>query len=194
MSNQGVLIWVLMVLGQLLISLAEQRRHEVNTGRLLLAGAEEEARWAARLWNWASPVVLVLAFGEWIFVEKVMGRGLLLLCVILVVFGTGLRLWAMVSLGPWWSRRCVVLPGGERVRVGPYKYLDHPEFLGRILETSGLCLMLGSWWSLALWLGTGALMVLTLLRRESELLGALTRDSKRGARPESQLAQGHNVD
>jgi methyltransferase len=196
MENQGILIWLLIVLGQFLIAVAERRRHLANTGRLLLAGAEEGARWPARLWAFASPLVLACAFAEWIFVEKVLGRSLILVCVALIVVGTGLRLWSMNALGPWWSQRCIVLPGGERVRVGPYKYLNHPEFLGRLLETGGLCLLLGSWWSLAFWLFVCAATVMTLLRTESELLETLTLEAQPETTRESQepLAQGGNVD
>ena len=196
MVNQGILIWLLIVLGQVLISLAERRRHQANTGRLILAGAEEGARWSARLWAMAGPLVLACAFAEWILVEKVLGRGLLLVCLALITLGTGLRLWSMLSLGPWWSQRCVVLPGGERVRQGPYRYFDHPEFVGRLLETGGLCMLLGSWWSLALWLLLCAVMVVTLLRTESELLETLTLEAQpeSGRESQEQLAQGGNVD
>lgn len=39
-----------------------------------------------------------------------------------------LRLWAMVSLGPYWTTRILTLPGVPLVHAGPYRWLRHPNY------------------------------------------------------------------
>jgi methyltransferase len=39
------------------------------------------------------------------------------------------RIWVIVSLGRRWTTRLVVLPGAPLVTAGPYRWLDHPNYL-----------------------------------------------------------------
>ncbi|MCH1627345.1 isoprenylcysteine carboxyl methyltransferase family protein [Fredinandcohnia quinoae] len=39
------------------------------------------------------------------------------------------RLWAISSLGRYWNTKIIVLPTHQIVKVGPYKYLKHPNYL-----------------------------------------------------------------
>jgi methyltransferase len=36
--------------------------------------------------------------------------------------------WAMLSLGPYWSTRVIVVPGAPLVRRGPYRFVRHPNY------------------------------------------------------------------
>ncbi len=45
-----------------------------------------------------------------------------------------LRYWCIVSLGDFWNTRIILLPGGQVVRKGPYRFLRHPNYLVVILE------------------------------------------------------------
>jgi len=47
---------------------------------------------------------------------------------------TGLRYWAIASLGEFWNTRVVVVPGTRLVRTGPYRFLRHPNYLVIVLE------------------------------------------------------------
>ena len=40
----------------------------------------------------------------------------------------GLRAWTMLTLGPRWTTRIIVLPGEPLVRSGPYRWLHHPNY------------------------------------------------------------------
>jgi methyltransferase len=55
-----------------------------------------------------------------------------------------LKWWAIVSLGPFWTFRVVVLPGARLVAVGPYRWLRHPNYVGVIGELAGAALMTGA--------------------------------------------------
>lgn len=39
------------------------------------------------------------------------------------------RLWVIASLGRRWTTRLMVLPGAPLVTRGPYRWLDHPNYL-----------------------------------------------------------------
>ncbi len=54
-----------------------------------------------------------------------------------------LRLWAIRSLGPFWTTRVLVLPGSTPVRRGPYRWLRHPNYAIVALEIPLLPLAYG---------------------------------------------------
>jgi len=131
----GVAILALVTLQRLAeLSLAGR-----NSRRLLAQGAVEHgaghyplvlalhALWLAALWWWAPgrPVnVLLLTF----FLVLQVGR----LCVI----GT---------LGERWTTRIIVKPGAPLVRRGPYRFMNHPNYLIVVLEIAVLPLVFGLW-------------------------------------------------
>jgi methyltransferase len=54
------------------------------------------------------------------------------------------RVWAMVSLGGYWTTRLLTLPGAPVVACGPYRYLRHPNYLVVIGEVAALPLAAGA--------------------------------------------------
>ena len=66
---------------------------------------------------------------------------------LLVVFGLlqcG-RLWVIVTLGARWTTRVMVLPGATRIRSGPYRFVDHPNYLVVCGEIALVPLIFGAW-------------------------------------------------
>jgi methyltransferase len=53
------------------------------------------------------------------------------------------RVWVIGSLGRRWTTRVIVLPGGQTVAHGPYRWLRHPNYLIVILEIAVVPLALG---------------------------------------------------
>jgi methyltransferase len=56
-----------------------------------------------------------------------------------------LRLWVVLSLGPWWTTRVISLPGAPLVRRGPYRWLRHPNYLVVAGEIAVLPLVFAAW-------------------------------------------------
>lgn len=56
-----------------------------------------------------------------------------------------LRLWAIGTLGDRWTTRVVVLPDAPLVDEGPYRFLDHPNYVAVTLELALLPLAFGCW-------------------------------------------------
>jgi protein-S-isoprenylcysteine O-methyltransferase Ste14 len=63
----------------------------------------------------------------------------------MVLAGTALRAWSIVSLGRYFRRKVTIEPGQTIVRSGPYRLLRHPSYAGLLLAITGLGLMFGSW-------------------------------------------------
>jgi methyltransferase len=53
------------------------------------------------------------------------------------------RIWVLATLGNRWTTRIIVLPGTSLVRAGPYRFLDHPNYVVVVLEVAVLPLAFG---------------------------------------------------
>jgi methyltransferase len=56
-----------------------------------------------------------------------------------------LRYWAILSLGTNWNTRVLVVPGGQLVRRGPYRYFPHPNYVVVAVEVLTFPLIFGAW-------------------------------------------------
>lgn len=56
-----------------------------------------------------------------------------------------LRYWAIASLGDRWSTRVFVPPNEPTVTTGPYRLVDHPNYVAVVAELAAAPLMLGAW-------------------------------------------------
>ena len=144
-----------------------------NTQRLIAAGGVEAApehypfmvmlhtAWLAGLW--------LLAAGE---------PKLWLLAVYLVV--QILRVWVLVTLGPRWTTRIIVLPGAPLVETGPYRYFAHPNYVVVVCEIAVLPLMFGLVWYAALFSALNAVVLAIRMRAENAALGRTVELARRG--------------
>ena len=110
-----------------------------NTRRLLAKGAREvgashyplivavHALWLAALW-WLAPGRHIFAF--W-----------LVLYVLLQIA----RIWVLATLGHRWTTRIIILPGAPLIRRGPYRFVNHPNYVVVIGEIAVLPLVFGLW-------------------------------------------------
>ncbi|HXQ53206.1 MAG TPA: isoprenylcysteine carboxylmethyltransferase family protein [Stellaceae bacterium] len=55
------------------------------------------------------------------------------------------RVWAIASLGRFWTTRIVTLPGAKLVATGPYRFLRHPIYAVVVAEIALLPLSFGDW-------------------------------------------------
>ncbi len=59
----------------------------------------------------------------------------------ILVSAKALKFWAIASLGPLWSFRVLVRPDVRLVTAGPYRYLNHPNYLAIVGELTGMALI-----------------------------------------------------
>jgi methyltransferase len=90
--------------------------------------------------------------------------------ILLMVASKALKYWAIASLGERWTFRVLVLPDLPLVRKGPYRYVNHPNYIAVMGELVAMALMMSAW-------TTGPVMILVfgvvLLMRLRVETGAL---------------------
>jgi methyltransferase len=135
-----------------------------NTRRLLAQGAREygqshyplivavHALWLVALW-WLAPGRHVFAF--W-----------LVLYVLLQVA----RIWVLATLGQRWTTRIIVLPGAPLVRRGPYRLVNHPNYVVVMGEIAVLPLVFGLWQIAVIFTALNAAVLSVRIREENRAL------------------------
>ncbi|CAM4083426.1 isoprenylcysteine carboxyl methyltransferase family protein [Deinococcus marmoris] len=89
-----------------------------------------------------------------------------------------LRYWVIRTLGRSWNTRILIVPGGERITGGPFRFLKHPNYAVVALELAAAPLAVGAWrTALAFTLLNAALLLLIRIPAEERALAhyALTR-------------------
>ena len=136
-----------------------------NTKLLLADGAREHspghyplivalhASWLATLW-WLAPSRPI--------------EPLWLALFFLVEIG---RLWVLASLGQRWTTRIIVVPGAPLVRRGPYRFVDHPNYLVVVAEILVLPLAFGLWRTALIFTLLNAAALTIRIRAEDRALG-----------------------
>ncbi len=136
-----------------------------NTRRLLAEGAREHSPahyplivalhllWLAALW-WLAPTRPVDTFWLAFFVA-------------IEIF----RIWVLATLGPRWTTRIIVLPGAPLVRRGPYRFVNHPNYLVVVLEIAVLPLVFGLWQAALIFSVLNAAVLTIRIRAENQALG-----------------------
>ena len=85
-----------------------------------------------------------------------------------------LRYWAILSLGPYWNVRVLVVPGTRLVRRGPYRYFPHPNYVVVAVEVLTFPLIFGAWITALVFTALNALFLYTRIRTENRALRELT--------------------
>ena len=70
---------------------------------------------------------------------------LALAMLLLLVAGMVLRYWVVLTLGRRWTTRVLLLPGEPRITTGPFRFLDHPNYLAVVVEIAALPLVHTAW-------------------------------------------------
>lgn len=95
------------------------------------------------------------------------GGGGWLFFFLLFIVAQILRVWALASLGPFWNTKILVLPGAEKVKSGPYRWIPHPNYVVVALEIASLPMIFGAWRTALIFTIANA-MLLLLVRIPAE--------------------------
>jgi methyltransferase len=147
--------------------LLEMRLAERHSRKLLAEGAVEHGRehypiivalhaaWLAALWWWAP------------------GRPISLpLLMLFAVLQIG-RVWVIRSLGDRWTTRIIVKHGAPLVRRGPYRFVNHPNYLIVAAEIAVLPLVFGLCQIAVLFSALNAIVLTVRIRVENRALASL---------------------
>jgi len=79
----------------------------------------------------------------------VLGRPLIpplaIAMVVLLLGAMALRYWVVATLGRRWTTRVLLLPGEPRITTGPFRFLNHPNYLAVVVEIAALPLVHTAW-------------------------------------------------
>lgn len=149
---QPVWVWLLAVTAYLLSRLAEYRIHRANYRQLSRAGAEELIPKTMQNYYRLTLLCIPLSLIEYVLFSAPVFWEMLILGLLLLSMGLTLRFWAIQTLGPFWSMRCLFIAGAPRVGKGPYRFLKNPEYVSRVMDGVGIGLLLGARWAIAAYL------------------------------------------
>lgn len=100
--------------------------------------------------------------------------GIRWLFLIVFIVAQILRVWALASLGQFWNTKILVLPGAEKVKKGPYRWIPHPNYVVVALEIFSLPLIFGAWrTALVFSIANALLLLLVRIPAEEEALRQL---------------------
>jgi methyltransferase len=136
-----------------------------NTRRLVAQGAREHGRghypliiavhvlWLGALW-WLAPLRPIDGFWLAMFVLIEIAR-----------------IWVIASLGRRWTTRIIVLPQAPLVRRGPYRFIDHPNYVVVVAEIAVLPLVFGLWQVALIFSALNAAVLAVRIRAENRAIG-----------------------
>jgi methyltransferase len=136
-----------------------------NTRRLLAQGAREygashyplivlvHALWLISLW-WLAPSRQIDGFWLAMFVLLEIAR-----------------IWVLATLGPRWTTRIIVVPDAPLVRRGPYRFVNHPNYMVVIGEIAVLPLVFRMWQIALIFTLLNAAILTIRIREENRALG-----------------------
>jgi len=88
----------------------------------------------------------------------------------------GLRWWCITTLGSQWNTRVIIVPGGGRVTGGPYRWLNHPNYVAVVLEGIALPLVGGAHFTAISFTLLNALLLTVRIRVENDALRRLSEE------------------
>jgi methyltransferase len=144
--------------------LAELTLARRNTAALMAKGAVEVAP--------EHYPAIVLMHALWLACLWIFGATRLINPMWLAIFLSlqVLRIWVLMTLGPRWTTRIIVLPGSPLVSNGPYRFVSHPNYLVVIGEIAAMPLCLGLPWVALIFSAANAILLVIRIRAENAAL------------------------
>ena len=96
------------------------------------------------------------------------------LALALALASQGLRWWCILTLGPRWNTRVIVVPGLPLVTRGPYRWLSHPNYVAVVVEGVVLPLVHTAWVTAVVFTVLNAVLLTVRLRVENQALASAT--------------------
>lgn len=149
--------------------LLEARRSAANERALRRRGAAEPDAEVYPIMQIAYPVAFLAMIVEGWWRGADAGAAFFTGIVVFVA-AKALKYWAIATLGERWTFKVLVPPGSSRILSGPYRWLDHPNYVGVAGELAGMGLMAQALLAGPLALAGFGLLLLRRIRVEERAL------------------------
>ena len=150
--------------------LAEMRLSRRNARRSFEMGGFERGRGHVPAMVALHAALLAGAVLEVFLLERPFRPALAAPMLALALAAQGVRLWTMAALGPRWTTRVIAVPGLPPVRTGPYRWLDHPNYLAVAAEGAALPLLHSAWVTAAVFTVLDSILLAVRVRCEEAAL------------------------
>ncbi|WP_034343577.1 isoprenylcysteine carboxyl methyltransferase family protein [Deinococcus misasensis] len=97
-----------------------------------------------------------------------------------------LRYQVISTLGPYWNTRILIVPGGQRISKGLYRFLKHPNYVVVALEIFITPLIVGAWMTALVFTVLNALVMLVRIPAEERALRAYLAEGRKQETAEGQ--------
>lgn len=84
-----------------------------------------------------------------------------------------LRVWCIQSLGMYWNTKIIIVPEGERITKGPYKFIKHPNYVIVAIELIVIPLLVQAYFTAVLFPFLHILLLLIRIPAENKALRRL---------------------
>jgi methyltransferase len=109
--------------------------------------------------------------GEYIFLNRHLNSYWIILISVFIAAQI-LRYWAITSLGNYWNTRILVIPDSGPIKKGPYKYVNHPNYIAVAIEIAVLPLIFSCYLTSVLFTVVNAVLLSRRIKIEEEALSA----------------------
>ena len=182
----AVLFVTAVIFGLMLAEMQHSRRHEVI---LRIQGAVEppgDVYWALA-WLYPAAFLAMGVEGAWRAYTTGLthwagfeapsdgGPSWAAAGIVLFVASKVLKYWAIQTLGERWTFRVLIQPGRPLVTTGPYRYVDHPNYIAVVGELVGAAMMLGARVSGPIMIVAFGLALWARVRFETRILRSMAR-------------------
>ena len=161
------LVLVLLVALQRVVELQISHSNEVHLRR---RGAVEHGASHYPFMVALHTLWLVACVAEWMYAPLCAPWRVLLVAWIMFLAGQYLRWTTIRTLKRRWTTRVIVLEEAELVSGGPFRWLNHPNYLGVCLEIVALPLIGGCWRSALIFGVLNALLLAVRIKIEERAL------------------------
>jgi methyltransferase len=164
-------IFIITVILQRLAELVIAKRNEK---KLFSLGAIEYDKAGYKVIVIMHTFFFISLIGEYVFLRNGIGLSSFWIPLfILFLFTQFIRYWALASLGEFWNTRIIILAGTPRIRKGPYKYFNHPNYAAVIIELLVIPLMFDCYITAVVFSAANLLVLKRRIKIENEALANL---------------------
>jgi methyltransferase len=142
MTVPGPTVSLIVVIGVLLLMLVELQLSYFNERALRARGAVEPPDDPYRLMRLAYPGAFVAMGLEG--ATHALNRDALVAGLVLLGVAKLLKFWVMATLRDRWTFKVLVPKDAPLVTAGPYRFVNHPNYVGVILELVAVALALSA--------------------------------------------------
>jgi methyltransferase len=150
--------------------LLEARRSAKNDRALRAAGAAEPAGDVYPAMRIAYPTSFAAMLAE-AWLRRAEPDAIAAAGAAVFIAAKAVKYWAVAALGDRWTFRVLVPPGGALVSSGPYRFLQHPNYVAVVGELGGMALMCKAAFTGAVALAAFSLIILGRIAVEERAIG-----------------------